>query len=151
MKPVVCTGTWAVSVPMENTARRNATVHPTPRTTDNTTSSVVLCVGLVAGFVPISHKFHKRICGYNVYNFFSYILGLCGGKFYSVRWPRSNFGAPRTRAAAATSSVQFRVSELANSNLTNLVYEEWIGVERLVGIDGYCAYNYQSATCTECW
>ena len=55
---------------------------------------------------------------------------------------------PRTRAAAPT-SVQFAVSERANFNLTNSVYDEWIGVERLVGIDGYCAYNYQSATCAK--
>ena len=58
------------------------------------------------------------------------------------------WGAPRTRAAAPT-SVQFAVSERANFNLTNSVYDEWIGVERLVGIDGYCAYNYQSATCAK--
>ena len=55
------------------------------------------------------------------------------------------WGAPSTRAAAPT-SVQFAVSERANFNLTKLVYEEWIGVERLVGLDGYCAYNYQWAT-----
>ena len=56
--------------------------------------------------------------------------------------------APRTRATGPT-SVQFPVSEPANFNLTNSVYKEWIGVERLVGIDGYYAYNYQSATCAK--
>ena len=55
------------------------------------------------------------------------------------------WGAPSTRAAAPT-LVQFAVSERANFNLTKLVYEEWIGVERLVRLDGYCAYNYQWAT-----
>ena len=64
-----------------------------------------------------------------------------GGHHGQIWW-----GAPRTRPAAPT-SVQFAVSEQANFNLTKLVYEEWIGVERLVGIDGYYAYNYQSATC----
>ena len=51
----------------------------------------------------------------------------------------------RTQAAAPT-SVQFAVSERANFNLTKLVYEEWIGVERMVGIGDHCAYYYHSAT-----
>ena len=57
----------------------------------------------------------------------------------------------RTQAAAPT-SVQFAVSERANFNLTKLVYEECIGVERLVEIGDHCAYNDQPATtCAPSW